>query len=156
MARLGAINRAVGRFDRKLYAERRGNRIDIFREDYKYRTYDVDGLTLQALKPAPYHVISLTDNWNMFGTPVEWGILPILQKLSEIDLWKRDLVGEIESLYEKRKASEDRALQNNIEAFLYDYRRQFVRDFGEFNTSNLNKKKDRRYVDEKKLKAKGL
>ncbi len=148
------ITKAVQGYDRELYARNGyGDRIDIFRQVYRYETYDMGEFKLTRSIEEPYRVISLTDSWTPWGTPVEWGIEPILAKLQSIDLWKRDVGGEVIASNEKRKASQDRSRKNDLEGFLSDNHRVFAKAFDGVNTSTLDKRVDRRYRDDKKLKT---
>lgn len=146
------ITKAVREYDRELYAEYSHGRIDILRKTYTYVPYDVDGVTILVCKEEPYRVLCLTDTWNAWGKPVDWGIEPIMAKLRRSDLWKRDIASEVVSHNEKIKETKSRDMKNNLEGFLSDNRSKFKRAFGDINTSLLDKKKDRRYLDDKKVK----
>lgn len=148
------ITRAIQGYDPKLYAVKGyEDRIDILRKGYRYETYDVDGVLLTVPVEEPHRVISLTDTWGALGKPVEWGIEPILAKIQACDLWKRDVGGEVIANREKQKEDQDRKRKNDIEGFLIDNRRMFAKAFDGINTSSLDKKVDRRYLDDKKLKG---
>jgi hypothetical protein len=147
------ITKAIQGYDPELYARNGyGDRIDIFRKVYRYETYDLGEFRLTRSVEEPYRVFSLTDTWTPWGKPVEWGIEPILARLQASDLWKRDVGGDVISSNEKIKESQDRSRKNNLEAFLSDNRRVFAKAFDGINTSSLDKRTDRRYRDEKKLK----
>lgn len=147
------ITRAVQGYDTELYAKKGyEDRIDIFRKVYRYETYDCGEFLLTRAVEEPYRVFSLTDTWTPWGKPREWGIEPILARLRSIDLWKRDVGGEVIAANEKIKESQDRSRKNELEAFLYDNKRVFQRALDGVNTSILDKRTDRRYRDEKKLK----
>lgn len=147
------ITRALQGYDTELYAQKGyEGRIDIFRKVYRYETHDCGEFFLTRSVEEPYRVFSLTDTWTPWGNPVEWGIEPILARLRSIDLWKRDVGSETIASNNKIKESKDRSRKNDLEAFLYDNKRVFQRAFNDVNTSSLDKRTDRRYRDEKKLK----
>lgn len=128
MERVKEITRALRQHDDCLYAQNtHGNRIDIYRKNR------------EAIYP-PHYLFSLTDDWQRTGKPVPWGIEPLMARIRAMDLWRDDTFVEkwIEA-DEKRKASEDRAFKNNVESFLYDFRRQFARATNDVNTSTLEK-----------------
>ena len=85
------------------------------------------------------------------GRPVEWGAENVLNKLRAIDGWNRDLIREIEESNEKVEKSKDRDLDNQIEAWAYDARDAFKKDFSQFNTSSVAKKDRRRIKTKKEL-----
>lgn len=122
------MNRDLKNYDSCLYAqESRLGRIDIYRKS-KY------GGAL------PHLVMSLTDNWNHTGKPVDYGSLVIMDRIRAMDLWRDD--GFVENYiknHEKAKESADRDRKNNIESFLYDFRSQFHKATNDINTSTLEK-----------------
>ncbi len=147
------ITNAIWRYDRNLYAKEYEGRIDIFRKTFCYKSYDVDGVLLHVATEEPHRFLCLTDTWNAWGKPVEWGLCPILAKIQSCDLWKRDISSEIISHKEKIEEAKDRHRKNETEAFLLDNRRAIAKHWGDINTSSLDKRTDRRYRDE--LKKKG-
>jgi hypothetical protein len=153
--KVSQVNRAIRKHDPMLYAEMYEGRIDIFRRTYGHDSFDVDGKTILFIKEVPYRVLCLTDSWNAWGKPVDWGIEPIMAKLKASDLWARDVASEINSHNEKIDASAKRDLSNNVEAFVKDYRKEFAKTFDDVNTSNMDKRTDRRFKDDKKLNLKG-
>jgi hypothetical protein len=95
-------------------------------------------------------VCSLTDDWQTTGEPVEWGLLPILNRLKAHDLasdgghefwsWFRDQNRKVDE-------SKERALKNSVESFLMDFRPQFAKATNDVNTANLAKLDKRRIKD---------
>lgn len=138
-----------------LYAEMKEGRIDIFRRTYGHDAYDVDGSRILFIKEIPYRVFCLTDTWNAWGKPVDWGVEPVMAKLKAADLWARDIVSESNNHNSKVDASQDRSRKNNIEAFVKDNRRAFAKSWEHINTSNMDKRTDRRFKDERKIKMRG-
>lgn len=156
MARLGKISQEISRYDRELYCTKKDGTICIFRKGYRTEAYDINGESLFYFRPSPYFVFALTHNWKMNGNPVDWGIEPIMARLKAMDLWKqRTIVDEIIEQQEKEAETKDRDLQNNIESFLIDFKRQFAKTFKDVNVSSLEKK-DRRRKDDINLKQKGV
>jgi hypothetical protein len=94
----------------------------------------------------------LTHNWRPQGNPVEWGILPILARLKQSDLWKRDIVSDIEKNEERIAKENDRDRQNKTEDFLYDFHAKFKKTFSDVNVSTMEKK-DRRRLADKQIKS---
>lgn len=91
-------------------------------------------------------VMSLTDNWSSSGTPVPWGIEPILMRLRQIDASSSDHLSEIRKGRARREESAKREVRNNLEAGLYESRREFADAFKDINTSILDKTKDKRRI----------
>lgn len=141
MGRTERISRVVKTYDPKLYCERSGEgKLCVYRKSSRIETYDVDGQSIQFVRPTPYFVFALTHNWKMNGRPVEWGIEPILARLNAIDLWKRDLAGESIQNSEDYSANKERDLHNSVESFLYEFRSQFKETFKDVNTASMKKK----------------
>lgn len=150
MGRAERITQEIKLHDRLLYCERREEgKLCIFREGKRVETYHMDcGSVLHFVRPTPHFVFALTDNWKMDGKPVEWGILPIMNRLRANDLWHRDMASEIITNEENFKRSITRERQNTIESFLLDFRRQFAKTFDGVNTSTMEKK-DSRWLGDK-------
>jgi hypothetical protein len=154
-ARAKHLTRILQDYDRELIAVFRYGRIDIMRKCFRMVAYDVDGCTLLAPVRNDWYVMSLTHDWHKEGRPVDWGVEPLLHKLTSIDLHRRDLAEESIKAYEKNSEAKDRALDNNLEAFWKDNRRAWAKNFEQVNRSNVTQT-DRRYRDEKNKKMKGL
>lgn len=145
MGRADDITKAIKSHDRELYCEKnREGKLCVYRKGSRIESYDVNGHVIDFVRPAPNFVFALTDNWRTTGIPVEWGIVPILERLKAIDLWNRDLAGECIQSTIKEIESRDRARKNSTESFLMEFRRQFARATNEINTANLAKLDSRR------------
>ncbi len=129
--RVKEVNRVVRGYDKYLFAQReRNGAIHIYR---------------RTSNPAdPMHIVfCLTNNWVASGRPVEWGLEVIVSRLRAMDLWADETeLDRIERQNIIRDASKERSRQNNVESFLYDFRKQFARATDGINTSAL--KTDRR------------
>lgn len=151
--RVDQITSAVRAYDSKLYC--RANevgKLSVYRKSHRIETYDLgEGKVLHFIRPAPYFVFALTDNWKASGRPVDWGIEPILARLKAIDLWHRDLAEEIIQQEEKHAQSVARDRRNSIESFMYDFRDTFKKATNDINTATLEKKYRER-KDEKRKK----
>lgn len=141
MGRAEDVTRYIRKFDSKLYCEKnRDGKLCVYREDQRIESYDFEGQVILFSRPAPYLVFALTDDWTEQGSPVDRGLLPIYFRLRQIDLWNRDLVSESIRSVEKDKESRDRAVDNHIESYLKDVRREFARRTNDINTSTLDRK----------------
>lgn len=127
-SRTKEVNRVVSQYDKYLFAKRENNgAVHIYR---------------RTLRPAdPYHfIMAVTDNWSVHGTPRDWGLEVIIARLTAHDLWKNEtILDRLEKEEAKIEESKERYLKNNVESFLYDFRRQFARATNEINTSSLEK-----------------
>lgn len=148
MGRRLRIEKFIKGHDPKLFCVERDAMITVYREGYAWEPYEFGDSTIYFLRPAHHYVFSLTDNWRKDGKPVEWGLLPILNRLKAIDLWNRDLAGEVISQTEKYNETFERDKRNSIESFFYEFRSQFKKVFSDTNVSNLEKR-DRRREREK-------
>lgn len=151
MGRAERITKAIKRHDRLLYCEERGEgKLCVFRESSRVESYRLDDESvLHFVRPAPFFIFALTDDWSMNGRPVEWGELPIMNRLRAMDLWNRDLASDIIDQETKHRKSIERERQNTIESFLLDYRRKFAKTFDDVNTSTMTKKDPRSLGDKK-------
>lgn len=139
------ITKAIKKFDRELYCARdREGKPCVYRNSTRAESYVMDdGSTLTYMRPAPFLIFALTDNWKVTGHTVDWGVLPILQKLKEGDLWERDCASESIKSIEKAEESNARDRRNKIEDFFYDARSEFKKEFSDINVANKNKNKRR-------------
>jgi hypothetical protein len=147
------LTKAVRKHDPELYVERKGHLMCVFRKTRTLEHYEYDGVNFAFSRVSPYFVFALTDNWATTGNPVEWGIEPIIARLRAIDLWNNpSLTEDLLKSYEKRDQEKARERKNNTEAQMAEMYPIFKKAFADINTSTLAKK-DRRRLDDKKLKG---
>lgn len=148
MGRAERITSVIREYDPKLYCESRDGKLCVLRKSQRIESYDYDGVTIHFVRPAPFFIFAVTTNWKMTGQPVDWGLVPIINRLREIDLWNRDLAEEIIQKEEESARIKRKDLKNESEAFLKDYRRKFAGTFNDVRVSNMDKK-DKRKIGEK-------
>lgn len=74
------------------------------------------------------YIFSLTHNWKFAGRPVEWGIEPIYEYLTEIDSWRDDRgYDEFCKLREKREEWKKESQRHEFRARAADMRRDFAK-----------------------------
>jgi hypothetical protein len=148
MGRAERITREVQTYDRELYCDKNmEGMLCIYRKGRRYESYQLeDGSVLTYARPSPHFVFALSDTWRATGKPVEWGVVPILNRLKALDLWNRDLVGELEAAYDKDEESNARKRRNDTESFLLDFRSQFKKTFNDTRVANMDMKKDKRRI----------
>ncbi len=154
MERKDRITSIIKRHDRLLYCDYlpQGG-LAIFRQLYRYEPMEVDGNIIHYQVSSPHLVFALTHTWSVNGRSVDWGIEPIMQKLRMSDLWRSDdIISELTRDYDKGEQSRARHTRNQIESFVKDFRPQFAKATEGINTGTLDKKKDRRYKDDLKIK----
>lgn len=141
MGRAEVITSYIKRFDPLLFCEKSGDgKLCVYRKDQRIESYDVDGTRIHFVRPAPYLVLALTSTWNLNGEPREWGIEPIMRRLKMSDTWSRDLAKESIESIERDNESKDRAIDNHIESYLKDIRKEFAGVTNDINTANVRKK----------------
>lgn len=141
MGRVKQITEYVRKYDDKLFcAKNAEGKLCVYRKENVVDWYEYEGCAIGFVRPAPNLIFALTDDWTVKGKPVDRGLTPIYFRLQQIDIWKRDLAKESIDSVEKDKASIDRAVDNHIESFLIENRREFARRTNDINTSTLNKK----------------
>lgn len=127
------ITRALKAYDGALYAEKNSNGIiEIFRKS--------SGLHA-------HHIFSLTSNWASNGSPVDWGIEPIIKKIKDSDIQKRDIAGELLAQYEKNQERAQAHRKSEAEAMAKDIRVPFSRTVSDIRVANMNKRKSRRQLE---------
>lgn len=160
MTRADKITREIKRYDPLLYCEE-FNKCDgsaqaplvIYRKLHRYEPMEVDGIIIHYQVPSPHYVFALTDTWSINGIPVEWGVLPILARLKAMDLWKKETeLDRMKEHSDKVDASKEKDTRNSIESFLYEFRGQFAKATDGVNTSLMDKRRDRRFKDDLKIK----
>lgn len=154
MGRAQVITREISKYDSKLYCDKSTEgTLCIYRKSQRIESYILDdGSCFSYVRPAPFLIFALTDNWKVTGKPCDWGVEPILKRLRENDLHKRDLVSEIEKNEELIKKENDRDLDNYTEAFLKDNRREFAKASNDIRVANMDKSYDIRRKLDKRIK----
>lgn len=145
MGRAEDVTRFLRKVDSKLYCEKgREGKLCVYRKSSRIEPYDVDGVIINFVRPAPFFIFALTDNWQLSGKPTDWGLDPIYFRLQEIDSWNRNLAEELIEQEEKEARIREKDLRNENEAFAKDFRKQFARTFDDVNTSTMSKIDSRR------------
>jgi len=145
------IEQTLKKHDPKLFLSKNGfGEAQIMRQSTKAVAYEVDGVSLINYESAPHYIISLTEDWTGRTPPCEWGLEAITRKLQEIDGWNSDsLVNKMFEHNEKVDKAKARALQNETEAFVKDWRSDFAKHTSDLLTHSLEKKDSRRKKDQK-------
>lgn len=147
------LERELKKYDDKLIVRtnRKGVRI-IYEVRKKVDWFELDGHKIGHLTDNPQIVFCLTDTWTIHGKPVDWGLLPILDKLRFSDMaLNTSLMEDLEKQDEEMEESKKRDMRNQTEAFLYDFRSQFKKTFSDINVSSLDKTDKRRKKTKKEL-----
>jgi hypothetical protein len=141
-SRENILTERLSAYDSKLYAKREHNGcIYVYRKASKIVRFEHKDQSYLYPQESPMFVLALTDNWNVKGKPVDWGIEPLMNRIQEIDAWNRGLtIDAMIQGYEKQTENLARDRHNQNEAWLYDNRSIFKKTFNDTNTSNLNVK----------------
>lgn len=144
MSREKVISDFVQKYDEKLFCRKSAEgKLCIFREGYYWDTFQLnDQDTLQVLRLTPHFVFAITHNWKKDGYEVPWGKDQIWERLHKCDLWKQDIVGQLEEQEDKILENSERKRKNDTEDFLYDFHGKFKKTFKDVNVSSLDKKRD--------------
>lgn len=159
--RCDVITKALKAYDRLLYAEpvvvnrRRPDynelvhknpnevleQVHIKRKSKRYNVHRIDQESyLLSLVEDGDFLFALTEDFSTKTNPVEWGVLPILQKLKEMDRWARggeDLFDEMWKHNEKIDESVSRARSHVLEDSLREMHRGFKKATNDVNTAGL-------------------
>lgn len=137
---------ALKRHDRDLFCRLEADGFyKVYLKSARYETYEVNCKVVSFLVPDFKFVVALSDTWSIRGKPVEWGLLPLMEKIRSIDSQNKDAeMYQLEEQFRKTSEAKERDFNNKTEAFLYDFHSQFAKTFKDFNTSTVNKKDKRR------------
>lgn len=128
-SRLRYINEHLSNYDPALSAERDAQGvIRVFRKAPIMKYFEYKGMRFGALSDQKQHIISLTEDWTMTAKPVEWGIEPLMRKISALDAWRDD--SGYENFVKRRQraeADEARMKRNDIRALAADMRTDFAK-----------------------------
>lgn len=129
------ISEVVKRYDSALFARWTPKGIHVMRKVEKYITplADLEGSSGQHV-----FIMALTDDWNLRGSPVDWGIEPIMMEIRSRDQWA--LEGEFERMRVRREKMESdrvRERRNQNRAVAADLRKEFARATNDINTAQL-------------------
>lgn len=139
--RAQVITREIKKHDRELFCrpDHRGV-LQILRRKTVPHVYDINGTEIIVPLDAPALIMALTDTWQPNGRPVDWGLLPILARLQEVDGHNRDVLAEIYEQREKQEQKNRRAIKHEAEEFARANRDSFREAFKDVNVSSLDKK----------------
>lgn len=120
--------------------------IHVFEKSKRWDSFQLDDSTLiHYSKPSAKFVFALTTDWTARGRAVEWGWLPIRERLIEIDTHTREnFFKDLDSEHEKAEESADRARKNNLENFLHDFHEPLRKVSSDINTAQIQS--DRRHM----------
>jgi len=140
------FNKLVRRFDRDLSARRSIHGvIQICQKKRRWDAFDLDGQIIRYAYDDLSPVFGLTHNWSSFGDGVSWGVLPVLAKLNEISLSRRDeLRRELEKERDRLDEEKRRDRMNKFEGIAEETHAVYKEALKDVNTSSMDKTKDPR------------
>jgi len=152
---LSSYTKALKRYDSDLYAGRTSDGLPcVFRKFKRFELVCEDeNFKLFNLMKADQFVFALTDTWTSLGTPREWGIDFVLQKIKSIDaLANQRLFDEMDAQNEKVDESRRRGMKNEMEAFWSHERRRFAKATDDILTHSLPKDEKRKRLKDRSIK----
>lgn len=125
MTRAERLTQAVRSYDSALYViQASTGAYQVWRKEFPK---DWDGLTFSARSEKQF-ILALTNDWTLNGTPVEWGIDPLLNKLKEMDAWRDDsYYGQMVKERDINEANKHRRFKNNVRAMALDVRKEVAK-----------------------------
>jgi hypothetical protein len=154
-SRVKFIDRVVKGHDRELMARRNNEgKILILRQSKRFVPFhQSENETYFHLVDSPHLVCALTDSWSVSGKPVEWGSMPIIERLKLHDVWNNEeFIRRFEEYEDNLEKSKARQMRNQNEAFLGEVHSKFKKDWKDINTSNMDKSESRRRLYEQRSK----
>jgi hypothetical protein len=152
--RLGQINRVVSSYDPRLFAIRSSDGvIHVLRQGTKPGDSDYS-LDHPVRRPNPQFIFCLTDNWQLGGVPVEWGMEPVWNRLREMDTWGRysrpeDRLQEMRAQRDRVDADHERQTSNNNRAIAMELRKDFAKASNDIVMRAGNRNVSHVYVNRK-------
>lgn len=119
----------------------------MYRKGYRLEPYQIGDNVLVDVRSTPHFIFALTDSWKLNGIPCDYGIDPILERIKSIDSWNRLVAEDLIAGYRKDDEAKDREVDNQNEAFLKDFRREFAKATDGINTASMKKIDKRRLKD---------
>jgi hypothetical protein len=131
-SKLQRLNDELVKIDQHLYADRDTNGATHFYRRHRFGT-------------GSEYIMSSTHDWTVRGTPVDRGIVAIIDRLNEIDAWKNQAL-----LEQRRKDNEkvdeikQKDFDNSVQDFCrYELHPVIKKEYSNVNTSLMNKRKGR-------------
>lgn len=138
--RVRALTKRLKAYDRDLYAKRiESGMVQVYRNSTRWEAFEWQGQTFHFSRPNPQFILPLTDDWKLTGTPVEWGIEPLMAAIRDLDNWRDDT--RYDRYVEHRETAQKnnrREWKNNARALAYDMRKEFAEATNDINTSTIN------------------
>lgn len=144
--RAQSLTKDLKQYDRDLYCEVVVNRegvpqIQVRRMVNRFEVVWLDNETyIYALRRSGDYLFSLTENWTVKADPVDWGFLPIINKIRSMDRWNRggvDLFEEMQKENERIEASEERGRKNLMEEWAREMHPIFKKATSDINTAGM-------------------
>lgn len=136
------MTKEIKKYDKDLILLRDDHgRLSLWREVNQVEYFDLDGISFGYSYPKKQLVFHMTNNFSASGKPVEWGLVPVLNRLRAMDLKSRpEWFEEFMNLEEKEAKSKERDFENTVESFMYEFRDSVKKTFSDTNTSLMNKR----------------
>lgn len=133
------LSSEVSKYDRRLFATRGvDGMIRVLRKGDRLEASDFNQSEPDLVDLHPQLILSLTHNWHYSGTPVEWGVEPVLEKLRAMDSWVDPaMFSRMHKARDSEKEREDRSRRNEFRSIALDLRKDFARATNDINTSGM-------------------
>lgn len=152
---LKGYTRALKSYDRDLFAARNAlGVVCVFKKVKRYEPVFVDeGVRMLNLIQGNEFIFALTDTWGLNGTPREWGIDRVVNRIREIDALSNErYFEEMDAHNEKVDESKRRSMRNEMEAFWSHERRRFAKATDDILTHSLSKDEPRKRRKDRSIK----
>jgi len=116
-------------YDQDLFCQRDADTLHVYRKKPRVEgTFEYQGVTYAYAGVENQYIFSLTHNFKFGGRPVDWGIEPLREYLSEIDSWRDDTGYEkFVKARELNQKWKDESKTNEIRAIAADMRVDFAK-----------------------------
>lgn len=139
--RVKRITSEVSKYDRRLFAVRGANgMIRILRQADRLEASDFNLSVPDLARLNPQLVLCITDTWRPDGTPVDWGLEPIMAMIRGKDSWSSGY--SYQGMCKRREdeeADKKRIRKNELRAAAADARQDFAKATNDINTAGMGR-----------------
>ncbi len=153
-----ALNKALKAHDKSLYVRICKDGIwRVFQRVKQWRTHHIDGATLLEQYDADWLICPLTHNWAANGTPVEWGIEPVID---HIKYGRPEYIQKRNEELEKQAAQSSQSRARNLKSVAVDAAEDMYdgakKGWSDIRYANMDKTNDVRKKWDTRRKLNGI
>jgi len=154
MRREIVLTKELKKYDSKLFVKRDDQgALAVYRKITRSDHFYFDGNTFVYTSDEPHFVCRLTHNWKPEGYPVDWGIEPLMRRITSLDYWR---ASDIEEKVQRHNEKVDELLKKDRSNIFDEATETFARDVSkiadQYNFSGVDKKQSFKELEKKNIK----